>query len=65
MEYIISDREKKMQRNPVMQFWRFLCLSFRFMDLTCACCEVPPKEQDSAKTAPPSDPHNNQPVAST
>jgi hypothetical protein len=48
MEYIISDREKKAQTNPLLQFWRFLCLSFRFMNLTCACCQVPPREASAA-----------------
>jgi hypothetical protein len=45
MEYIISDSEKKVQHNPFYQLWRFVCLSFRFMKLSCACCALPPSER--------------------
>jgi hypothetical protein len=45
MEYIISDSEKKVQRNPFYQLWRFFCLSLRFMKLSCACCRLPPLER--------------------
>jgi len=45
MEYIISDSEKKVQRNPFYQLWRFSCLSLRFMKLSCACCRLPPSER--------------------
>jgi hypothetical protein len=45
MEYIISDSEKKVQRNPFYQLWRFSCLSLRFMKLSCACCRLPPAER--------------------
>ena len=46
MEYIISEREKRTQRNPFYQFWRFVCLSLRFMKLSCACCGLPPAERE-------------------
>jgi hypothetical protein len=45
MEYIISDSEKKVQRNPFYQLWRFSCLSLRFMKLSSACCRLPPAER--------------------
>lgn len=45
MEYIISDSEKKVQRNPFYQLWRFSCLSLRFMKLSRACCRLPPSER--------------------
>ena len=34
MEYRISDREKKWQRNLPYQLWRVMVLSVRFMKLT-------------------------------
>ncbi len=34
MEYTISAREKKWQRNLPYQLWRLTVLSFRFMKLT-------------------------------
>jgi len=52
MEYIISDSEKKVQRNPFYQLWRFSCLSLRFMKLSCACCRLPPSEQRAAEQPP-------------
>lgn len=34
MEYVITQREKKRQKNLVYQLWRLMALSLRFMKLT-------------------------------
>jgi hypothetical protein len=38
MEYMITAREKKRQRNLVYQLWRLAVLSLRFMKLTRLGC---------------------------
>jgi hypothetical protein len=38
MEYTITTREKKRQRNLVFQLWRLAVLSLRFMKLTRLGC---------------------------
>jgi hypothetical protein len=57
MKYIIGEQEKKKQRNLIYQVWRFVCLSCRFLKLTCACCRLPPVAKRESETDPRAMPH--------
>lgn len=43
MEYIISDRDKWLQKNLLVQLFRLAVLSIKFMKLTSAGCALPPR----------------------
>lgn len=65
MEYIISESEKKVQRNPFYQLWRFVCLSLRFMKLSCACCRLPPAVRAEPRLHPTDANNGGKSAAST
>lgn len=48
MQYIITPSEKRKQQNLIFQAWRFVVLSLKFFRLTCAHCNYPQRENESA-----------------
>jgi|GEM_PF-4570263 len=49
MQYVMTDSEKRKQRNLLIQVWRFATLSNRFVKLlSCGGCKYPEGEQNAA-----------------
>ena len=53
MQYVMTQSEKRMQQNLLIQVWRFFILSNRFVKLlTCGDCKYPQREQDGEGLQP-------------
>ncbi|MEA3411670.1 MAG: hypothetical protein U9R74_09035 [Pseudomonadota bacterium] len=47
MQYVMTRSERRKQQNLLIQAWRFVALSLRFMKLTCADCKYARRDQES------------------
>ncbi|MCG6868400.1 MAG: hypothetical protein LJE91_06610 [Gammaproteobacteria bacterium] len=56
MQYVMIESEKRKQQNLLVQVWRFVILSNRFVKLlTCGDCKYPEREQGGEDLQPSAD----------